>query len=378
MPSILLEGDTVAASTAGGRGDRYVLSPTAPTREGPVPLAQELPAAYGTRKLLLVARDPHWLYAHWDLTDEQLREYNRLSASGHLVLRVYEGAAEGTPVVQQDVHPESRNWFVNVSRAGARYIAELGYLNSAGAWVRVALSAATLTPADELSEQTWVRFETLPMEIPMETLVDIVRAALSEHVPLIEAISQLRAAGFQGLPKPETISSAARWTPEQEQALASAISMDEVRRVWIGSLEITELIRRQLVRGISSGEVPISSVGAISSISSVSSPFGAAVPGRRGFWFNVNAELIIYGATDPQATVRVGERNIRLRPDGTFSFRFALPDGDYRLPISATSPDGVETRNADLNFRRASEYRGEVGVHPQDGALRTPKPEHTS
>src|SRR5438094_6482773 len=34
----------------------------------------ELPEAYGTEKLLVAARDPHWLYAHWDLTREQLRE----------------------------------------------------------------------------------------------------------------------------------------------------------------------------------------------------------------------------------------------------------------------------------------------------------------
>src|SRR5262249_40058837 len=110
----------------------------------------------------------------------------------------------------------------------------------------------------------------------------------------------------------------------QEQALSRVISMDEVRRVWIGSLEITELIRRQLMRGISSGELPVSSLGAVSS---VSSPFGGAAPGQRGFWFNVNAELIVYGATDPHASVRIGDRTIRLRGDGTFSFRFSLPDG---------------------------------------------------
>jgi len=98
---------------------------------------------------------------------------------------------------------------------------------------------------------------------------------------------------------------------------------------------------------------------------------------RRGFWFNVNAELIIYGGTEPDATVTIGGRKIELRRDGTFSFRFALPDGEYHLPIAATSADEVETRQAMLNFRRSSVYRGDVGAHAQDAALKTPKPEHT-
>jgi len=44
--------------------------------------------------------------------------------------------------------------------------------------------------------------------------------------------------------------------------------------------------------------------------------------------------LVIYGATDPTASVTIGERRIRLRPDGSFSYRFALPDGNYQLPIT--------------------------------------------
>jgi len=210
----------------------------------------------------------------------------------------------------------------------------------------------------------------------MEALVRMVRQAVAEHVPLMEAIQQLRAQGHSSLPLP-TLTRTDTWTPAQEQALAQVLSIDEVRRVWIGSLEITELLRRQLLRGISSGELPISSQAVPGAVSSISSPFGA-MPGPRGFWFNVNAELIVYGATDPHATVRIGDRTIRLRPDGTFSYRFALPDGQYALPIRATSPDGVETRSADLAFTRASRYAGDVGAHPQDQALRTPGPEHVS
>jgi hypothetical protein len=150
----------------------------------------------------------------------------------------------------------------------------------------------------------------------------------------------------------------------------------------MGSLEITELLRRQMLRELSS--IGAAQLGQISSlnvsslgVSSLSSPYGGA-PGKKGFWFNVNAELIIYGATEPDATVTIGGRKIRLRPDGSFSYRFSLPDGNYNLPAIATSRDGDDTRIADLAFSRSTEYSGDVGTHPQDASLRPPKAEHVS
>ncbi|PYJ94126.1 MAG: hypothetical protein DME23_25365, partial [Verrucomicrobia bacterium] len=85
VPPILLEGDEPTAPSVSGPGQRYALGPTPPPEHvGATVESGELPEAYGTKKLLLAARDPHWLYAHWDLTRDQLREYNRRSADGHL------------------------------------------------------------------------------------------------------------------------------------------------------------------------------------------------------------------------------------------------------------------------------------------------------
>ena len=110
-------------------------------------------------------------------------------------------------------------------------------------------------------------------------------------------------------------------------------------------------------------------------LGSSSSPFGGEQRAT-GVWFNVNAELVIYGETEPDAKVTIGGRPIKLRPDGTFSYRFALPDGKYQLPAVATSADGTDARSADLKFTRATQYRGDVGAHPQNPALTPPKPEH--
>lgn len=373
IPAILAEGDFPPAPPAGGPGDRYVLGPGVPV-VSPTPPG-ELPAAYGTGRLLLVARDPHWLYAHWDFTDEQLRGHNAKSASGALALRLFQVGAGDEPIAEIAVHPESRNWFAHVPAGGARYTAELGYRDQRKRWTSLARSGETLTPPDRMSEETWVRFETLPASLSLARLVELVQRAVAEHVPLWEAVRQLRATGFPELPLPVP-GAPAPWTPEQAAAIAALVSMDEVRRVWIGSLEITELVKRQLSRELASGAL-VGELAALGGLGSVSSPFGGGPSGARGFWFNVNAELIVYGATDPAATVTIGGREIRLRPDGSFSYRFALPDGEYALPITATSPDRVEARSADLAFRRASEYHGEVGRHPQDEGLKAPKVENT-
>lgn len=105
-------------------------------------------------------------------------------------------------------------------------------------------------------------------------------------------------------------------------------------------------------------------------------PSSGALPApaaARRFWFNINAELIVYGATEPDATVTVDGQPIALRPDGSFSLRFALPDGEYELEAVATAVDRAEQRLARLKFARVTHYRGVVGRHPV-GPAHPPRP----
>jgi hypothetical protein len=228
-----------------------------------------------------------------------------------------------------------------------------------------------------MSEDVSAQFATIPIEVPFAELMALAHQAVRQNIPLAEVIQQLRAFGYTQFAL--TTAEPAHWTPEQQRALSSIITMDGVRRVWMGSLEITELIRRKLQQEISSMaaaqfSLPTSPGGAITS---VSSPFGG-MEQRKGFWFNVNAELILYGATEPDAQVTIGGRVITLRPDGTFSYRFALPDGNYDLPAVAISSDKTDGRAAELKFARSTEYRGDVGTHPQDPQLKPPLVAHVA
>ena len=47
---------------------------------------------------------------------------------------------------------------------------------------------------------------------------------------------------------------------------------------------------------------------------------------------HVNAEIIFYGGTHPDATVTVNGQRIALQADGTFRYHFTLPDGDFNIP----------------------------------------------
>ena len=80
-----------------------------------------------------------------------------------------------------------------------------------------------------------------------------------------------------------------------------------------------------------------------SGFASMASPV-KVLPKERKFFLTVNTELIVYGATEPEAKVFVQDRQIPLRTDGTFSFRFALPDGRQTIPVKGVSADGLEER----------------------------------
>lgn len=75
------------------------------------------------------------------------------------------------------------------------------------------------------------------------------------------------------------------------------------------------------------------------------------LPGR-SFHFELDAELVVYGATEPTAKVTLQGEPVPLRPDGTFSVRFALPDARQIIPAVAASADGVEERTIVLAVER--------------------------
>ena len=62
--------------------------------------------------------------------------------------------------------------------------------------------------------------------------------------------------------------------------------------------------------------------------------------------FNVDAELIVHGITDPHAHVTLKGEPVRLEPDGTFSVRLNLPTAARSFPSSPAAPTGSSSRQS--------------------------------
>ena len=360
LPAFLLEGDEPSFLTEAGAAEKFALGPTAPPdhfNEGNSPL----PASYGTEKLFLTARDPHWLYAHWDFTHEEQFRHNAKSIDRHLILRLHTESQPEKHITEIHVHPESKHWFVHVEKAGERYSTELGYYRAGRKWKSLATSTPQRTPPDNISADSTVEFATIPMELSFETMLALLKENSGtdhgQNLPLARAIEQIRTLTRHTLPDAMHI---ADWTPEQERALAEILAVDRAGIALPSSQD-------------SAGEenLPNSHSSLIESPSSyVSSFFGGAA--GTDFWLNLNAELIIYGATEPNANVSLAGKQIPLRPDGSFRFQFALPDGKHALSVVAVSADGTDGRAAELKFSRTTKTQGHVGAYSQQLSLNPP------
>ena len=85
----------------------------------------------------------------------------------------------------------------------------------------------------------------------------------------------------------------------------------------------------------------------------LSSRLGVAAFGRpQDFQFQVDAELVVFGATAPNSHVTLRGEPVRLQSDGSFMVRFSLPDRRQVLPIVASSADGAEQRTIVLAVER--------------------------
>ncbi|MCX6935079.1 MAG: DUF4912 domain-containing protein [Verrucomicrobia bacterium] len=318
---------------------KFVLQPFSPgSNEPELPSFDqlgELPESYGTRRLFLAARDPRWLYAYWDFTWQQMRDAEQEAPNGQIFLQVFIPGQER--VHQIHVFPGSREWYLPVHRPATPFQAELGYYRNDGSFNALAVSDEISTPRDDPSQNRELEFVTIPFHYSFRQLLDLVRGQMLPGESLAKTLARLQ---NQGYPLPFAYALRRVVPSGVADRILDYLGGDLVRRTLVGSLEITETLRRRLEE--------LSSSGAPSSLSS------AALGRDRTFAMHVNAELILYGGTVPGARVSVDGREINLRPDGTFSYHFTFPDGQFHIPIQATAPDGEEKRSALLSFLRLS------------------------
>lgn len=131
-----------------------VANPTAPPSAELLRSANVLPASYGSDRLVLLARDPHCLYAYWDLSDARIHAVRADVGAETLrmVLRAYDvtqisfDAAPPTRFQDFAVSGDARSLYAYIGRPASCFVAEVGYLRADGAFFPLARSLPIWTP----------------------------------------------------------------------------------------------------------------------------------------------------------------------------------------------------------------------------------------
>ena len=124
------------------------------------PLAREslnagetLPPFYGEDTLVLLTRDPYWLFSYWELTPDTL---SRSSAAGEpfeQMLRIKKFDHQGKEISFFDIglDQDSSSWYVHAGEPDRTYQAELGLRMPDGSFKLALTSNKVHTPRDGVS-----------------------------------------------------------------------------------------------------------------------------------------------------------------------------------------------------------------------------------
>lgn len=324
----------------------------------------ELPDGYGASRVTLLPRDPQWAYCYWDVPNEHKEELRRQGGQ-QLALRIYDVTdidinVQAPHSIQEYVCDElAREWYLPIPVSDRDYAIEVGYRTADGRWLMLARSASVHVPPVFPSD--WVEdvFVTIPWD------EDLRGQTFATLVPPAKKV-------IKGAPNPQY---------DEVFNLSEASEAQRISGSLFGSMhQVPEESLSSFIfpSGVGSwASVPTASgIGAVTASgvgmglmetpefitpSGAGLGFSASVPNReqtpRKFWLVADAELIVYGATEPDATVTIGGRPIKLNPDGTFRFQMSFQDGVIDYPIMAVAVDGVQTRSVHMNFERETPSR---------------------
>ncbi len=322
----------------------------------------ELPMGYDEDRAVLMVRDPYWVYAYWDLSHTTVQRA-RDHGDYRLLLRVQElGGFERTdPSAFYDVAvPKvARSWYLRLPSDGRRYRVEVALQHRDGTYTKVAQTNVVDVPRGEPSDVVADRFVTLPLA--EDEIQDRPRTTLPPVAEWEAVITPLT----REAPPPLLAFPA---VPAEPVGARRPTFGPRLSGPWSGEMPMALRPEAQAPGGPSPlGVAGPSGVGS-QSVGSWSLGASENRPGARkkDFWLIADAELIVYGATEPDARVTLRGERVDLRPDGTFSFRFYLPDGLHPLPIRAINADGDDERRITITVQRDTTGDPRVNVINQD------------
>jgi hypothetical protein len=256
----------------------------------------ELDHAAQKDRIIALARDPYWLHAYWELSRTTLaRAQAALGQDWHAarpILRLMDVTSEDT------------------TAASERLVRDIPVHGGVNNWYIDVLDPPRSFRIDigylSRNHKFYVLARSNIVTTPRAGVTDTLDENWISIQQQFERVQNPSSIGFNRQPSP---------------------------------LEVRELFEERLRRPLSSINLQNLSVGGLPSLG-------------RDFHFEIDAELIVYGSTEPNAHVTLQGEPVHLRSDGSFTVRFSLPDSRQIIPAVASSADGVEERTIVLAVER--------------------------
>src|SRR5262249_45025655 len=242
-----------------------------PTKDLSAKVPKDLPAGYGKDRIVVMVRDPYWLHAYWELTRHAIqRAEAALGQEWHTsrpILRLLDVSSQDT---------------TSTAESTIRDIDIHGGCNN------------------------WYIDVSNP---PKSYRVDIGYLARSGRFYVLarsNVVTTPRAGVSDVIDE--------NWADLDSKKADRIYAMSGGFDPTASSLRLKQLFEERRRRPLGPPAAPSSGSG------------GFAAGKMRKFWFQPDAELIVYGAPEPHARVTLRGEPVKLRPDGTFTMRFSLPD----------------------------------------------------
>ena len=306
----------------------------------------DLPEGYGESRIVLLPRDPQWGYTYWDISNEHKSEA-RQQGGQNLVLRLcdvtdIEVDRQSPHTMQQfDCDEMARDWYLAIPVSDRDYLVEIGYLTADGRWLMLARSTPVRIPP------------TYPSDWAEDQFVKIDWQEDLRGKTFLELVPPSRQTDGEAVVNPlyDQLFDTAQSAEEQRVTGSLFGSMQQVPQQSVSSFVFAPGARMSAlptVSGIGMSGIGMSGIGMSASVPPIR---------PRNFWLIADAELIVYGATEPDAKVTIDGNPIQLNPDGTFRFQLSFQDGVIRYPIIAVAADGEQMRSIHMKFTRETPQR---------------------
>lgn len=135
------------------------------------PPEEELPKEYGENRIAIMARDPNWAFAYWEVTLGSLRSARAKAGEGvNLTLRVYDvtgidfNGKNALSSFDIGVYDRIGNWYIELGNPDRSFCVDLGLLTSQGSFTTIARSNVITTPRNKVSEIIDERFMVMEEE----------------------------------------------------------------------------------------------------------------------------------------------------------------------------------------------------------------------